>query len=193
MPNTISKVALQLALLPPCGQGSRLPMEVATCPMGLVQGAPRFLPCCQCHHTLAPSVPGPPAGIKAVPSSASSVVVSWLPPAKPNGIIRKYTIFCSSPGSGQPVRAQRWGWAGGGCWGAVELLDGGRNSVTGTCLICCQRMMQVVPCIQPVAVQGCRGHPGVIRGSPATSLQCSPISTLAPEWETCKEPTKNKT
>ncbi|XP_026719403.1 Down syndrome cell adhesion molecule-like protein 1 [Athene cunicularia] len=49
-------------------------------------------------------IPGPPAGIKAVPSSASSVVVSWLPPAKPNGIIRKYTIFCSSPGSGQPVR-----------------------------------------------------------------------------------------
>lgn len=49
------------------------------------------------------AVPGPPAGIKAVPSSASSVVVSWLPPAKPNGIIRKYTIFCSSPGSGQPV------------------------------------------------------------------------------------------
>lgn len=39
-----------------------------------------------------------------MPSSASSVVVSWLPPAKPNGIIRKYTIFCSSPGSGQPVR-----------------------------------------------------------------------------------------
>uniref|UniRef100_A0A8C2YB51 Cell adhesion molecule DSCAML1 n=1 Tax=Coturnix japonica TaxID=93934 RepID=A0A8C2YB51_COTJA len=46
-------------------------------------------------------IPGPPAGIKAVPSSASSVVVSWLPPAKPNGIIRKYTIFCSSPGSGE--------------------------------------------------------------------------------------------
>ncbi|XP_056138796.1 cell adhesion molecule DSCAML1 [Lampris incognitus] len=46
--------------------------------------------------------PGPPAGIKAVPSSASSVVVSWLPPHKPNGIIRKYTIYCSSPGSGQP-------------------------------------------------------------------------------------------
>eukprot|EP00062_Callorhinchus_milii_P022489 gi/632980353/ref/XP_007906987.1/ PREDICTED: Down syndrome cell adhesion molecule-like protein 1 homolog [Callorhinchus milii] len=42
-------------------------------------------------------IPGPPSGIKAVPSSASSVVVSWLPPAKPNGIIRKYTIFCSTP------------------------------------------------------------------------------------------------
>lgn len=52
------------------------------------------------------SVPGPPAGIKAVPSSASSVVVSWLPPTKPNGVIRKYTIFCSSPGSGQPVSGE---------------------------------------------------------------------------------------
>ncbi|NXX05195.1 DSCL1 protein, partial [Larus smithsonianus] len=51
-------------------------------------------------------IPGPPAGIKAVPSSASSVVVSWLPPAKPNGIIRKYTIFCSSPGSGQPAPSE---------------------------------------------------------------------------------------
>ncbi|XP_070290619.1 cell adhesion molecule DSCAML1-like [Salvelinus sp. IW2-2015] len=48
-------------------------------------------------------LPGPPAGIKAVPSSPSSVVVSWLPPHKPNGVIRKYTIYCSSPGSGQPV------------------------------------------------------------------------------------------
>ncbi|KAK7800283.1 LOW QUALITY PROTEIN: hypothetical protein U0070_017429, partial [Myodes glareolus] len=48
----------------------------------------------------------PPAGIKAVPSSASSVVVSWLPPTKPNGVIRKYTIFCSSPGSGQPAPSE---------------------------------------------------------------------------------------
>uniref|UniRef100_A0AAQ4QMC4 DS cell adhesion molecule like 1 n=1 Tax=Gasterosteus aculeatus aculeatus TaxID=481459 RepID=A0AAQ4QMC4_GASAC len=46
-------------------------------------------------------LPGPPAGIKAVPSSPSSVVVSWLPPHKPNGVIRKYTIYCSSPGSGE--------------------------------------------------------------------------------------------
>jgi len=49
------------------------------------------------------TVPGPPAGIKAVPSSPNSVVVSWLPPLKPNGVIRKYTIYCSSPGSLQPV------------------------------------------------------------------------------------------
>uniref|UniRef100_A0A6Q2WWA3 DS cell adhesion molecule like 1 n=1 Tax=Esox lucius TaxID=8010 RepID=A0A6Q2WWA3_ESOLU len=51
-------------------------------------------------------LPGPPAGIKAVPSSPSSVVVSWLPPHKPNGVIRKYTIYCSSPGSGQPAPSE---------------------------------------------------------------------------------------
>uniref|UniRef100_A0A8C7FRH0 DS cell adhesion molecule like 1 n=1 Tax=Oncorhynchus kisutch TaxID=8019 RepID=A0A8C7FRH0_ONCKI len=51
-------------------------------------------------------LPGPPAGIKAVPSSPNSVVVSWLPPLKPNGVIRKYTIYCSSPGSGQPAPSE---------------------------------------------------------------------------------------
>nr|XP_033775126.1 Down syndrome cell adhesion molecule-like protein 1 isoform X2 [Geotrypetes seraphini] len=51
-------------------------------------------------------IPGPPAGIKAVPSSASSVVVAWLLPIKPNGIIRKYTIFCSSPSTGHPAPSE---------------------------------------------------------------------------------------
>ncbi|XP_062817427.1 cell adhesion molecule DSCAML1 isoform X2 [Anolis carolinensis] len=58
------------------------------------------------HIQTKEDIPGPPAGIKAVPSSASSVVVSWLPPTKPNGVIRKYTIFCSSPGSGQPAPSE---------------------------------------------------------------------------------------
>lgn len=42
-------------------------------------------------------VPGPPAGVKAAAASASTVFVSWLPPLKLNGIIRKYTVFCSHP------------------------------------------------------------------------------------------------
>uniref|UniRef100_A0A4W3INH9 DS cell adhesion molecule n=1 Tax=Callorhinchus milii TaxID=7868 RepID=A0A4W3INH9_CALMI len=42
-------------------------------------------------------VPGPPGGVKAAAASATSVVVSWLAPLKMNGIIRKYTIFCSHP------------------------------------------------------------------------------------------------
>uniref|UniRef100_A0A670Y828 DS cell adhesion molecule like 1 n=1 Tax=Pseudonaja textilis TaxID=8673 RepID=A0A670Y828_PSETE len=58
------------------------------------------------HIQTKEDIPGPPAGIKAVPSSSSSVVVSWLPPSKPNGVIRKYTIFCSSPGSGQPAPSE---------------------------------------------------------------------------------------
>uniref|UniRef100_A0A8C4S2V6 Cell adhesion molecule DSCAM n=1 Tax=Erpetoichthys calabaricus TaxID=27687 RepID=A0A8C4S2V6_ERPCA len=40
-------------------------------------------------------VPGPTAGVKAAAATASVVYVSWLPPLKLNGIIRKYTIFCS--------------------------------------------------------------------------------------------------
>lgn len=43
------------------------------------------------------SVPGPPAGVKAAAASNSVVFVSWLPPLKVNGIIRKYTVFCSNP------------------------------------------------------------------------------------------------
>lgn len=42
-------------------------------------------------------VPGPPAGVKAAAASNSVVFVSWLPPLKVNGIIRKYTVFCSNP------------------------------------------------------------------------------------------------
>lgn len=42
------------------------------------------------------SVPGPPAGVKAAASSTSVVFVSWLPPLKLNGIIRKYIVFCSN-------------------------------------------------------------------------------------------------
>ncbi|XP_011373613.1 Down syndrome cell adhesion molecule, partial [Pteropus vampyrus] len=40
---------------------------------------------------------GPPAGVKAAAASASMVFVSWLPPLKLNGVIRKYTVFCSHP------------------------------------------------------------------------------------------------
>ncbi|XP_010777950.1 Down syndrome cell adhesion molecule homolog [Notothenia coriiceps] len=41
-------------------------------------------------------VPGPPAGVKAAAASGSVVFVSWLPPLKLNGIIRKYIVFCSN-------------------------------------------------------------------------------------------------
>lgn len=48
-------------------------------------------------QTLSLTVPGPPAGVKAAAASNSVVFVSWLPPLKVNGIIRKYTVFCSNP------------------------------------------------------------------------------------------------
>lgn len=48
------------------------------------------------HCSLLPPVPGPPAGVKAAASSSSVVFVSWLPPLKLNGIIRKYIVFCSN-------------------------------------------------------------------------------------------------
>ncbi|KAM9452753.1 cell adhesion molecule DSCAM-like [Salvelinus alpinus] len=43
-----------------------------------------------------PLVPGPPAGVKSAAATSSVVFVSWLPPLKLNGIIRKYIVFCSN-------------------------------------------------------------------------------------------------
>ncbi|XP_048853649.1 LOW QUALITY PROTEIN: Down syndrome cell adhesion molecule homolog [Brienomyrus brachyistius] len=42
-------------------------------------------------------VPGPPVGVKAAAAGSTVVFVSWLPPLKLNGVIRKYTVFCSNP------------------------------------------------------------------------------------------------
>ncbi|XP_068159140.1 cell adhesion molecule Dscam2-like, partial [Drosophila tropicalis] len=39
------------------------------------------------------AVPDAPKRVKSVVSTASSVIVSWLPPSYPNGLITKYTIF----------------------------------------------------------------------------------------------------
>uniref|UniRef100_A0A182NQ64 Down syndrome cell adhesion molecule-like protein Dscam2 n=1 Tax=Anopheles dirus TaxID=7168 RepID=A0A182NQ64_9DIPT len=38
-------------------------------------------------------VPEAPAGIKALTLTADSILVSWLPPAHPNGIITHYTVY----------------------------------------------------------------------------------------------------
>ena len=42
------------------------------------------------------SVPGPPKGVKAVVKSPRSVIVSWLEPELPNGVIERYHIYLRS-------------------------------------------------------------------------------------------------
>ena len=42
------------------------------------------------------SAPGPPRSIKVVVDSQDAVVVSWLPPAQPNGVIVQYNIYVRS-------------------------------------------------------------------------------------------------
>lgn len=37
--------------------------------------------------------PGPPEDIKVFPTSQQSLLISWLPPAEPNGIITKYNLY----------------------------------------------------------------------------------------------------
>lgn len=39
------------------------------------------------------SVPEAPAAIKALKSGSQTVMVSWLPPSQPNGVISKYTVY----------------------------------------------------------------------------------------------------
>ena len=41
-------------------------------------------------------MPGPPRSIKVVVDSQDAVVVSWLPPAQPNGVIVQYNIYVRS-------------------------------------------------------------------------------------------------
>ena len=45
------------------------------------------------------SVPGPPKGVKAVVKSPRSVIVSWLEPEQPNGVVERYHIYLRSVSS----------------------------------------------------------------------------------------------
>ncbi|XP_039911358.1 cell adhesion molecule DSCAM isoform X4 [Hirundo rustica] len=78
-------------------------------------------------------VPGPPAGVKAAAASASTVFVSWLPPLKLNGIIRKYTVFCSHPYPTNPQPepespVQRVGGGRDGCGKRQQQRDHHRGA-----------------------------------------------------------------
>lgn len=71
-------------------------------------------------NRLPHAVPGPPAGVKAAAASATMVFVSWLPPLKLNGVIRKYTVFCS-----HPYPTVSWQTPGPACFPALLGLPEG--------------------------------------------------------------------
>lgn len=48
-------------------------------------------------------VPSAPADIKAAVSSRNKILVSWLPPASPNGVLVGYTLYMSVIEDGREV------------------------------------------------------------------------------------------
>lgn len=47
------------------------------------------------------AVPGPPSNIKALPVDKNSIMVSWLPPSKPNGEILGYALYMKTMEQGR--------------------------------------------------------------------------------------------
>ncbi|XP_047494788.1 Down syndrome cell adhesion molecule-like protein Dscam2 [Penaeus chinensis] len=43
--------------------------------------------------TTLQDVPGAPSAIRALPAARDQVVVSWLPPSRPNGVLLQYTLY----------------------------------------------------------------------------------------------------
>lgn len=58
------------------------------------------------------SVPGPPSAIRALPSGPQSVVVSWLPPERPNGVLTHYTLYYRPLNAHRVCTARGWGMRG---------------------------------------------------------------------------------
>ncbi|XP_043479175.1 Down syndrome cell adhesion molecule-like protein Dscam2 isoform X3 [Leptopilina heterotoma] len=54
--------------------------------------------------TTEEDVPGAPERVKAVANAEDSVVISWLPPRRPNGVLTKYTVFIRVLDQGQEVK-----------------------------------------------------------------------------------------
>ncbi|KAI5643094.1 fibronectin type III domain-containing protein [Phthorimaea operculella] len=54
------------------------------------------------HCTTQQDAPGPPAAVKVVATSVTSLAVSWLPPSRPNGPIMYYTVFYRELGRDRP-------------------------------------------------------------------------------------------
>ncbi|XP_045537855.1 Down syndrome cell adhesion molecule-like protein Dscam2 [Papilio machaon] len=77
------------------------------------------------HCTTHQDVPGPPAAVKVVATSVSSLAVSWLPPSRPNGPILYYTVFYRELGRERPPQTTtvqpEEGESSVGLGGATEL------------------------------------------------------------------------
>ncbi|CAG9565456.1 unnamed protein product [Danaus chrysippus] len=54
------------------------------------------------HCTTQQDAPGPPAAVKVIATSVTSLAVSWLPPSRPNGPILYYTVFYRELGRDRP-------------------------------------------------------------------------------------------
>ncbi|KAI4504193.1 hypothetical protein M0802_000664 [Mischocyttarus mexicanus] len=57
--------------------------------------------------TTEETVPDAPERVKAVSSGVDSVVMSWLPPRRPNGVLTKYTVFIRVLDQGQEVKISK--------------------------------------------------------------------------------------
>lgn len=54
--------------------------------------------------TTEETVPDPPERVKSVVNSDTSVIISWLPPRRPNGILTKYIVYIRILDKGQEVK-----------------------------------------------------------------------------------------
>ncbi|XP_069360825.1 cell adhesion molecule Dscam2-like isoform X2 [Maniola hyperantus] len=54
------------------------------------------------HCTTQQDAPGPPAAVKVIATSVTSLAVSWLPPSRSNGPILYYTVFYRELGRDRP-------------------------------------------------------------------------------------------
>ncbi|CAH0728325.1 unnamed protein product, partial [Brenthis ino] len=54
------------------------------------------------HCITQQDTPGPPAAVKVIATSVTSLAVSWLPPTRPNGPVLYYTVFYRELGRDRP-------------------------------------------------------------------------------------------
>ncbi|XP_044020964.1 Down syndrome cell adhesion molecule-like protein Dscam2 isoform X2 [Aphidius gifuensis] len=54
--------------------------------------------------TTEETVPDVPEKVKSIPTIDNTVIISWLPPKRPNGVITKYTVYIRELDHGQEVK-----------------------------------------------------------------------------------------